>query len=117
MEYRIFISIDILANLKNICIDIDIDKDILENIHIDINIEKEILENIDIEKEILENIDIEKEILENIDIELVRIWHIERGYLPAVAPWLSCLKRKENGKNGDFNQQWVGQEGYATCEE
>ena len=36
MEYRIFISIvDISANFKNIGIDIDIDKEILENIDID----------------------------------------------------------------------------------
>merc|ERR550517_1882967 len=59
MKYRIFIStVDISANLKNIDIDIDIDKNILENIDID----KEILENIDID------IDIDKDILENIDI-------------------------------------------------
>merc|ERR1719490_633517 len=75
LEYRIFISIvDISANLKNIGIDIDIDKVILENIDIDINIDKEILENIDIDididKDILENIDIDKEILENIDIDI-----------------------------------------------
>ena len=63
MEYRIFISIvDILANLKNIDIDICIDRAILENIDID----RALLENID--KEILENIDINKEISENIDI-------------------------------------------------
>ena len=77
MEYRIFISIvDISANLKNIGIDIDIDKEILENIDIDIDIDKDILENIDIDinidKEILENIDIDidivKDSLENIDI-------------------------------------------------
>merc|ERR1712024_375753 len=50
MEYRIFISIvDISANLENIGIDINIDKEILENIDIDIDIDKEILENIDIE--------------------------------------------------------------------
>merc|ERR1711874_770780 len=61
LEYRIFISIvDISANLKNIGIDIDIDKEILENIDID----KDILENIDID------IDIDKEILENIDIDI-----------------------------------------------
>merc|ERR1712061_649038 len=80
MEYRIFISIvDISANFKNIDIDIDIDKDILENIDIDIDIDKYILENIDIvidiDKEILENIDIDididKEILENIDIDKI----------------------------------------------
>ena len=36
MEYRIFISIvDISSNFKNIGIDIDIDKEILENIDID----------------------------------------------------------------------------------
>ena len=41
MEYRIFISIvDISANFKNIGIDIDIDKEILENIDIDIDIDK-----------------------------------------------------------------------------
>ena len=51
MEYRIFISIvDISSNFKNIGIDIDIDKEILENIDIDINIDKEIWENIDIDK-------------------------------------------------------------------
>jgi hypothetical protein len=62
MEYQIFISIvDISANFKNIGIDIDIDKDILENI--DIDIDKDILENIDI--------DIDKEILENIDIDKI----------------------------------------------
>ena len=62
MEYRIFISIvDISANLKNIDIDIDIDKEIFENI--DIDIDKEVLENIDI--------DIDKEILENIDIDKI----------------------------------------------
>ena len=80
MEYRIFISIvDISANLKNIGIDIDIDKEILENINIDIDIDKDILENIDIDididKEILENIDIDididKDILENIDIDKI----------------------------------------------
>merc|ERR1712061_587904 len=66
MEYRIFISIvDISANFKNIDIDIDIDKDILENIDIDIDIDKYILENIDIV------IDIDKEILENIDIDKI----------------------------------------------
>ena len=77
MEYRIFISIvDISANFKNIGIDIDIDKEILENIDIDIDIDKDILENIDIDinidKEILENIyiDIDKDILENIDIDI-----------------------------------------------
>ena len=79
MEYRIFISIvDISANLKNIGIDIDIDKEILENIDIDIDIDKDILENIDIDinidKEILKNIvidiDIDKDILENIDIDI-----------------------------------------------
>ena len=78
-KYRIFISIvDISANLKNIGIDIDIDKEILENIDIDINIDKDILENIDInidiDKDILENIDIDididKDILENIDIDI-----------------------------------------------
>merc|ERR1719266_3151586 len=43
LEYRIFISIvDISANLKNIGIDIDIDKEILENIDIDIDIDKDI---------------------------------------------------------------------------
>ena len=48
-KYRIFISIvDISANLKNIDIDIDIDKEILENI--DTDIDKEIFENIDIDK-------------------------------------------------------------------
>merc|ERR1712083_869044 len=57
LEYRIFISIvDISANLKNIGIDIDIDKEILENIDIDIDIDKDILENIDID------INIDKEI-------------------------------------------------------
>ena len=46
MKYWIFISIvDILANLKNIDIEIDIDKEILENIDID----KKSLENIDID--------------------------------------------------------------------
>merc|ERR1719415_506217 len=66
MEYRIFISIvDISANFKNIGIDIDIDKEILENINIDIDIDKDILENIDID------IDIDKEILENIDIDKI----------------------------------------------
>ena len=88
-KYRIFISIfDISANLKNIGIDIDIDREILENIDIDIDIDKDILENIDIDididkdilenididididKDILENIDIDKEILENIDIDI-----------------------------------------------
>merc|ERR1712110_1148371 len=68
--------VDISANLKNIGIDIDIDKEILENVDIDIDIDKEILENIDIDidKEILENIDIDididKDILENIDIDI-----------------------------------------------
>ena len=48
MEYRIFISIvDISANLKNIDININIDKEILENINIDIDIDKKILKNID----------------------------------------------------------------------
>ena len=97
MKYRIFIStVDISANLKNIDIDIDIDKEIFENIDIDIDIDKESLENIaididkailknidididkenlenidiDIDKEILENIDIDKEILKNIDIDI-----------------------------------------------
>ena len=60
--------------MKNIDIDIDIDKEILENIDIDIDIDKDILENIDIDididKNILENIDIDKEILENIDIDI-----------------------------------------------
>ena len=66
MKYRIFISIvDISANLKNIDIDIDIDKESLENIDIDIDIDKEILENIDID------IDIDKEISENIDIDKI----------------------------------------------
>ena len=47
MKYRIFISIvDISANLKNIDIDIDIDKESLENIDID----KAIQKNIDIDK-------------------------------------------------------------------
>ena len=59
MEYRIFISIvDISANLKNIDINIDINKGILQNI--DIDVDKAILKNIDIDKEILENIDIDK---------------------------------------------------------
>ena len=59
MEYRIFISIvDISANFKNIGIDIDIDKEILENINIDIDIDKDILENIDIV------IDIDKGVIE-----------------------------------------------------
>ena len=85
MKYRIFISIvDISANLKNIDIDIDIDKESLENIdidkailkNIDIDIDKEILVNIDIDididKEVLENIDIDidKDILENINIDI-----------------------------------------------
>ena len=75
-RYRISI-VNISTLLKNIDIDIDIDKEILENI----NIDKEILENIDIDidKEILEIIDIYKEILENIDIESIRIWHMEQG--------------------------------------
>ena len=65
-KYRIFISIvDISANLKNIGIDIDIDKEILENIDIDIDIDKDILENIDID------IHIDKEMLENIDIDKI----------------------------------------------
>ena len=55
--------------MRNIDIDIDIDKEILENIDID----KEILENIDIEKKILENNDIDKEILQNIDIDKISI--------------------------------------------
>ena len=44
--------------IKNIDIEIDIDKEVLENIDIDIDIDKEVLENIDINihKEILENI-------------------------------------------------------------
>ena len=51
MKYRIFISIvDISANLKNIDIDIDIDKESLENIDIDIDIDKAMLQNIDIDK-------------------------------------------------------------------
>ena len=58
--------------MKNIFIDIDIDKAILENI--DLDIEKGILQNIDIERAILKNIDIEididKEILENTDIDI-----------------------------------------------
>ena len=75
MKYRIFISIvDISANLKNIDIDIDIDKESLENIDIDIDIDKAIQKNIDIDKEILVNIDIDididKEVLENIDIDI-----------------------------------------------
>ena len=50
MEYWIFISIvDISSNFKNIGIDIDIDKEILENIDIDFDIDKDILENIDID--------------------------------------------------------------------
>merc|ERR1719460_2454201 len=66
MEYRKFMSIvDISANLKNIGININIDKEILENIDIDIDIDKDILENIDID------IDIDKEILENIDIDKI----------------------------------------------
>ena len=49
MKYQIFISIvDISANLKNIDINIDIDKEICENI--DIDIDKEIFENINIDK-------------------------------------------------------------------
>ena len=49
IKYRKFISIvDISANLRNIDIDIDIDKEILENIDINIDIDKEILEYIDI---------------------------------------------------------------------
>ena len=88
MKYRIFISIvDISANLKNIDIDIDINKEIFENIdididkesleNIDIDIDKAILKNIDIDididKEILVDIDIDidKEILENIDIDKI----------------------------------------------
>ena len=44
MKYRIFIStVDISANLKNIDIDIDIDKEIFENIDIEINIDKGII--------------------------------------------------------------------------
>ena len=59
MEYQIFISIvNISANFKNIGININIDKEILENI--DIVIDYEVLENIDIDKEILENIAIDK---------------------------------------------------------
>jgi len=55
-----------IDTFKNIDIDIDIDKEILENIDIDIDIDidKDILENIDID------IDIDKEILENIDIDI-----------------------------------------------
>ena len=66
MKYRIFISIvDISANLENIDIDIDIDKDNLKNIDIDIDIDMAILENIDID------IDIDKGILQNIDIDKI----------------------------------------------
>ena len=62
IRYRKFISIvDISANLRNIDIYIDIDKEILENIDIDIDLE--ILKNIDI--------DIDKEILQNIDIDKI----------------------------------------------
>ena len=62
VKYRIFISIvNISANFKNIGIDIDIYKEILENIDID----KDILENSDID------IDINKEILVNIDIDKI----------------------------------------------
>ena len=53
--------VDISTLLKNINIDIDIDKAFLKNIGID----KEILENIDID------IDIDKEISENIDIDKI----------------------------------------------
>ena len=61
MEYQIFIlTVDISANLKNIDINIDIDKAILKNIDID----KGIWQNIDIDKAIMKNID--KEISENI---------------------------------------------------
>ena len=105
MEYRIFISIvDISANFKNIGIDIDIDKEILENIDIDIdiNIDKDILENIDIDinidKEILENIDIDididKEILENIDIDKISN-RLEFG-ISNRAIW-SCLQVRGRG--------------------
>ena len=53
IKYRKFISIvDISANLRNIDIDIDIDKEILENIDIDINIDKVKFENIDIDIDI-----------------------------------------------------------------
>ena len=66
MEYRIFKSIvDISANLKNIDMDIDIDKDNLKNIDFDIDIDMAILENIDID------IDIVKGILQNIDIDKI----------------------------------------------
>ena len=65
MKYRIFISIvDISANLKNIDIDIDIDKESLENIDIDIDIDKAIQKNIDIDI----NIDIFHKSLIDIDI-------------------------------------------------
>ena len=76
---NIYIDSRYIGKFKNIGIDIDIDKEILENIDIDIDIDKDILENIDIDinidKEILENIDIDididKEILENIDIDKI----------------------------------------------
>ena len=81
MIYRYEISIvDISTLLKNINIDIDIDKDNLENIDIDIDIDKSILENIDIDKDNLRNIvidiDSDKDYLENIviDKKLSKIW-------------------------------------------
>merc|ERR1712208_254606 len=108
MKYRIFISIvDISANLKNIDIDIDIDKESLENIDIDnaiqknIDIDKEILVNIDIDididKEILENIDIDseidKEILENIDIEI----NIDKGIIKiSIKEWIKMCAKYDN---------------------
>ena len=80
----IFENIDIdKANLKNIDIDIDIDKEILVNI--DIDIDKEVLENIDI--------DIDKEILENIDIEI----NIDKGIIKiSIKEWIKMSAKYDN---------------------
>ena len=55
-----------MSNLKNIDIDIDIDKAILN-----IDIDKGIWQNIDIDKAIMKNINIDKEILKNINIDKI----------------------------------------------
>ena len=82
MTYRV---VDISTLLKNIDIDINIDKDNIENIDINIDIEKTILKDIDIaidiDKDNLGNInidiDIENDFLENIDIDI----EIDKGIL------------------------------------
>ena len=75
IDININIDKDYLENIN-----IYIDKDILENININIDIDMVLLENIDIDIDIefLENIDIYKGICQNIDIDKI-LYQLEFG--------------------------------------